>query len=151
MVKANVLKPLQKITHARQYLKAQRTAASFDPTMVQQVFRKWYRCNDDKLAVILRDSPEIRIGDSGHYGTPCFQFDGINVSSKLSPPTPEANVTTVLREIEYRTRPLESVLAGWADRWQRRQIILVCSSAASSHDCVWCTILQTTSVRQRKQ
>ena len=40
MVKAaTVLQPLQKITHARQYLKAQRTAASFDPTMVQQVFR----------------------------------------------------------------------------------------------------------------
>ena len=56
-----------------------------------RVFRRWYRCNDDKLAVILRDSPDITIGDSGHYGSPCFQFDGVNVSSKLSSPTPEVS------------------------------------------------------------
>ena len=55
----------------------------------------------------------VSAGDSGHYGTPCFQFDGINVSSKLSPPTPEASVTAVLRDIEYRTRPAELKRRGW--------------------------------------
>ena len=71
------------------------------------------RCNDNKLAVILRDSPDITIGDSGHYGSPCFQFDGVNVSSKLSSPTKEASVTAALREIEYRTRPAELKRRGW--------------------------------------
>ena len=114
MVKTTVLQPLEKVTHARYYLKAQRTgAASFDRDTVHRVFRKWYRCNDDKLAVILRDSPTITIGDSGHYNSPCFQFDGINVSSKLSPPTPEASVTAALREIEYRTRPADLKRRGW--------------------------------------
>ena len=85
MVKPCSLRPLEKITHARTYLKAQRSIgpAGFDREMVHRVFRRWYRCNDDKLAVILRDSPDITIGDSGHYGSPCFQFDGVNVSSKL--------------------------------------------------------------------
>ena len=81
MVKPCSLRPLEKITHARTYLKAQRSIgpAGFDREMVHSVFRRWYRCNDDKLALILRDSPDITIGDSGHYGSPCFQFDGVNV------------------------------------------------------------------------
>ena len=71
MVKAIVLQPLEKVTHARHYLKAQRTgAASFDREMVHKVFRKWYRSNDDKLAVILRDSPDITIGIALSIGSP---------------------------------------------------------------------------------
>ena len=68
-------------------LKAQRSIgpAGFDHEMVHRVFSRWYRCNDDKLAVILRDSPDITIGDSGHYGSPCFQFDGVKYSRLDSP------------------------------------------------------------------
>ena len=99
------LQPLAKITHARKYLKAQLAASSFDAATVMAVYERWYGANDEKLAVLMRDSPVLTRGDSGIFGSVCFMVDGVNLSTKLTAPTPEARVAMALRDIEYHTRP----------------------------------------------
>ena len=90
------LQPLAKITHARKYLKAQLAASSFDAATVMAVYKRWYGANDEKLAVLMRDSPALTRGDSGIFGSVCFMVDGVNLSTKLTAPTPEARVAMAL-------------------------------------------------------
>ena len=83
-----------------------RLAQSFDADQVLRVIKQWYRTNDDKLAVLLRDNPIVTRGPNHEkFNSICFKIDGVCVSTKLLPPTPEARVTVALRDIEYQTRP----------------------------------------------
>ena len=107
------LQPFAKITHARKFLKTQLSANAYDETAVVAVFRCWYRANDEKLAVLLRDSPELSRGNSEIFGTVCFKVDGVNLSTHLSASTPEARVAMALRDIEYHTRPVILSRAGY--------------------------------------
>ena len=107
------LQPFVKITHARKFLKAQLSADAYDGAAVLAVFRHWYRANDEKLAVLMRDSPELTRGNSDIFDTVCFKVDGVNLSTHLSASTPEARVAMALRNIEYHTRPVILSRAGY--------------------------------------
>jgi hypothetical protein len=107
------LQPFAKITHARKFLKTQLSANAYDETAVVAVFRCWYRANDEKLAVLMRDSPELSRGNSDIFDTVCFKVDGVNLSTHLTASTPDARVAMALRSIEYHTRPAELRRAGF--------------------------------------
>jgi hypothetical protein len=49
MVKTSDLKPLERITHAQKFLKAQRVAPSFNAEKVVRVFIQWYRPRPSEL------------------------------------------------------------------------------------------------------
>ena len=108
------LQPLAKITHARKYLKAQLAASSFDAATVMAVYERWYGANDEKLAVLMRDSPVLTRGDSGIFGSVCFMVDGVNLSTKLTAPTPEARV----RRSTFRRGPRAATRCQAMSRWR---------------------------------
>ena len=92
-------------SHAEAYLKQHLRTESWDSLTVRRLFQTWYHANPEKREILLRPSAVLTRGTNTEFNTPCFLFDNIAVSSKLSKPTPESRLNVALRQIEWETRP----------------------------------------------